>query len=75
MKVDYILGVSAFYRIDFNAFMTKIVLSGGKMKMAECIDFSRDLRLWWKLEILRKFSSIVQKKFNNISIILKNLQL
>ena len=38
-KIDYILGVSAFYRIDFNAFVTKIVLSGGKMKMAENIDF------------------------------------
>lgn len=51
--------------------MHKIVLSGREMKMAECIDFSRDLRLWWKLETLRKLSSIVQKKFNNISIILK----
>lgn len=51
--------------------MPQIVLSGREMKMSECIDFSRDLRLWWKLEILRKFSSIVQKKFNNISIILK----
>ena len=60
-KVEFILGVLAFYRIGFNGFMPQIVLSGREMKMAECIDFSRDLRLWWKLEILRKFSSIVQK--------------
>ena len=39
IKVGVILGVLAFYRIDYKCFMSKIVLNDSEMKMTESNDF------------------------------------